>query len=120
MPADLEFATRPLPRNDEAVLRHGCAGHPGAAPIRRTRDVTTSAAGSAYRSCRSSPAVLGVIRVLIADEDYNRLLLVDPHGRIRWQFPQTGDLPRGYIFGPPDDAFISPGRPPDRRHAGDV
>jgi hypothetical protein len=46
--------------------------------------------------------------VLIADENNNRLLLVDPHGRIRWQFPRRGDLPRGHVFGPPDDAFFSP------------
>jgi hypothetical protein len=42
--------------------------------------------------------------VLIADEDNNRLLLVDPHGRIRWQFPRRG----GPSFVLPDDAFISP------------
>ncbi len=46
--------------------------------------------------------------VLIADENNNRLLLVDPHGRIRWRFPRRGDMPRGHAFGPPDDAFISP------------
>jgi len=46
--------------------------------------------------------------VLIADEGNNRLLLVDPHGRIRWRFPRRGDMPRGHAFGPPDDAFISP------------
>lgn len=46
--------------------------------------------------------------VLIADEGNNRLLLVDSHGRIRWKFPRRGDMPRGQVFGPPDDAFISP------------
>ncbi len=46
--------------------------------------------------------------VLIADEDNNRLLLVDPQGRVRWQYPRPGDLPRGQVFGPPDDAFVSP------------
>ena len=46
--------------------------------------------------------------VLIADEYNNRLLLVDPQGRIRWRFPGPGDLPPGYVFGPPDDAFVSP------------
>jgi PQQ-like domain len=45
--------------------------------------------------------------VLIADEDNRRLLLVDPHGRIRWRFPSPGVLGRGQAFGPPDDAFIS-------------
>jgi DNA-binding beta-propeller fold protein YncE len=46
--------------------------------------------------------------VLIADEDNNRMLLVDPQGRIRWRFPMAGSLPRGQVFGPPDDAFVSP------------
>jgi PQQ-like domain len=46
--------------------------------------------------------------VLIADENNNRLLLVDPQGRIRWQFPRRGDLARGQSFLRPDDAFVSP------------
>ena len=46
--------------------------------------------------------------VLIADEDNRRLLLVDPDGRIRWLFPGPGALGRGQVFGPPDDAFVSP------------
>ena len=46
--------------------------------------------------------------VLIADEYNHRLLLVDPQGRIRWQFPAGPTLPGGGVFGPPDDAFISP------------
>ena len=46
--------------------------------------------------------------MLIADEDNRRLLLVDPYGRIRWRFPGRGALRRGQVFGPPDDAFVSP------------
>jgi DNA-binding beta-propeller fold protein YncE len=46
--------------------------------------------------------------VLIADEDNNRLLLVDPFGRIRWQFPDPGTRRQATAFGSPDDAFISP------------
>jgi outer membrane protein assembly factor BamB len=42
--------------------------------------------------------------VLIADRSNNRLLVVDPQGRIVWQFPRPGKggLPI------PDDAFFSP------------
>jgi len=47
--------------------------------------------------------------VLIADEGNNRLLLVDPRGRIRWKFPRRGDLPRDHVFEQPDDAFVAPG-----------
>ncbi len=46
--------------------------------------------------------------VLIADHKNNRLLIVDPQGRIRWQFPQPGDLAHGQTFPVPDDAFFSP------------
>lgn len=46
--------------------------------------------------------------VLIADHLNNRLLIVDPQGRIRWQFPRPGDLARGQTFLVPDDAFFSP------------
>jgi PQQ-like domain len=51
----------------------------------------------------SDPSVLPG-DVLIADRSNNRLLAVDPQGRIVWQFPRTGHarLPV------PDDAFFSP------------
>jgi hypothetical protein len=51
----------------------------------------------------SDPSVLPA-DVLIADRSNNRLLVVDPHGRIVWRFPQPGraSLPL------PDDAFFSP------------
>jgi DNA-binding beta-propeller fold protein YncE len=46
--------------------------------------------------------------VLIADHHNNRLLIVDPQGRIRWEFPRPGDLAPGQTFRQPDDAFFSP------------
>jgi outer membrane protein assembly factor BamB len=51
----------------------------------------------------SDPSVLPG-DVLIADRSNNRLLAVDPQGRIVWQFPRPGrgGLPL------PDDAFFSP------------
>ncbi len=55
----------------------------------------------------SNPAALPG-DVLIADHKNNRLLIVDPQGRIRWQFPQPGDLARGQTFPVPDDAFFTP------------
>ena len=55
----------------------------------------------------SDPGVLPA-DVLIADEDNHRLLLVDPLGRIRWQFPSGPAVPGAGEFGPPDDAFVSP------------
>ena len=55
----------------------------------------------------SDPAVLPA-DVLIADHHNNRLLIVDPDGRIRWEFPRPGDLSPGQTFLQPDDAFFSP------------
>ena len=46
--------------------------------------------------------------VLIADKLNDRLLVVDPEGRVRWQFPRPGDLRPGQSFRVPDDAFFSP------------
>jgi hypothetical protein len=55
----------------------------------------------------SDPSVLPA-DVLIADHKNNRLLIVDPQGRIRWEFPRPGDLAPGQTFLEPDDAFFSP------------
>src|SRR5215469_2755499 len=58
--------------------------------------------GRAHLVPGSDPSVLPG-DVLIADRSNNRLLVVDPHGRIVWRFPQPGSrsLPL------PDDAFFS-------------
>lgn len=55
----------------------------------------------------SNPAVLPG-DVLIADEGNNRLLVVDPTGKIVWQFPRPGELAPGVTFLSPDDAFFTP------------
>jgi hypothetical protein len=67
----------------------------------------TPARGPGHLAPGSDPAALPA-DLLIADEYNRRLLLVDPHGRIRWRFPGPGALRRGQTFGPPDDAFVSP------------
>jgi outer membrane protein assembly factor BamB len=62
--------------------------------------------GPGYLAPGSDPSVLpGAI--LIADEGNNRLLIVDPQGRIRWEFPHPGDLAPGQTFRVPDDAFFT-------------
>jgi hypothetical protein len=65
------------------------------------------AAGPGRLASGSDPAALPA-DVLIADHRNNRLLIVDPQGRIRWEFPRPGDLARGQTFLQPDDAFFSP------------
>ncbi len=46
--------------------------------------------------------------MLVADHLNNRLVIIDPQGRIRWVFPRPGDLAPGQTFREPDDAFFSP------------
>ena len=65
------------------------------------------ASGPGYLAAGSDPRALPG-DVLIADENNRRLLLVDPYGRIRWVFPGPGALGPHQVFGPPDDAFVSP------------
>jgi outer membrane protein assembly factor BamB len=55
----------------------------------------------------SDPAVLPG-PVLIADRNNNRLLLVDPKGRVLWQFPGQGRRGTGQALRAPDDAFFGP------------
>jgi outer membrane protein assembly factor BamB len=55
----------------------------------------------------SDPAVLPG-PVLIADRNNNRLLLVDPKGRVLWTFPGTGPQSAGQALPAPDDAFFGP------------
>jgi hypothetical protein len=63
--------------------------------------------GPGHLAPHSDPAALPS-DILIADNWNNRLLIVDPQGRIRWEFPRPGDLGRGQSFLLPDDAFFSP------------
>ncbi|MCL4313436.1 MAG: PQQ-binding-like beta-propeller repeat protein [Actinobacteria bacterium] len=55
----------------------------------------------------SNPSVLPS-DVLIADEGNNRILLVNPEGKIVWQFPSKNSLAPGQTFLRPDDAFFTP------------
>ncbi len=55
----------------------------------------------------SDPSVLPG-PILVADEDNDRIILVDPQGRVTWAFPEPGDLRAGDSFKTPDDAFYTP------------
>lgn len=63
--------------------------------------------GAPHLAPGSDPSVLPG-DVLIADRSNNRLLVVDPRGRIVWRFPRRGDLRAGQSFPVPDDAFFGP------------
>ena len=80
---------------------------PAAAPPQPQPWARPPADPSGRLAAGSDPSVLPG-DVLIADKDNNRLLIVDPQGRVRWQFPRPGDLPAGQSFQVPDDAFFTP------------
>jgi hypothetical protein len=88
--------TKPAP-TPPSKLRHARAAEPWLAP----------ATGPGHLAPRSRPAALPA-DVLVADHLNNRLVIIDPRGRIRWVFPKRGDLAPGQTFLVPDDAFFSP------------
>ena len=95
------------------------AGHPAPGPPAAAAAASTGTSfltkapwlgpphGKSHLAPHSDPSVLPG-DILIADNWNNRLLIVDPQGRIRWRFPRRGDLARGQTFLLPDDAFFSP------------
>jgi hypothetical protein len=80
---------------------------PSTSPQPATAFRLLPASGPGHLAAGSDPRALPG-DVLIADENNRRLLLVDPYGRIRWVFPGPGAIGRHQVFGPPDDAFVSP------------
>jgi hypothetical protein len=85
------------------------AGGPGGhgSPVPASTPWLGRAHGKGQLTPHSDPSVLPG-DILIADNWNNRLLVVDPQGRVRWRFPRRGDLARGQRFLVPDDAFFSP------------
>ena len=63
------------------------------------------ASARGYLEPGSNPSVLPG-PVLIADRANNRLVIVDPRGRILWEFPRRSDLGAGQTFLAADDAFL--------------
>lgn len=66
----------------------------------------SSGTTSRFLAPGSDPSVLPG-PLLIADKGNNRLVEIDPHGNILWEFPRPGDLAPGQTFKIPDDAFFS-------------
>jgi outer membrane protein assembly factor BamB len=79
---------------------------PASSPATAGSPSTSDRASSGYLAPGSDPSVLPS-PILIADEGNNRAVIVDPAGRVLWQFPQAGDLPAGETFKVPDDTFFS-------------
>ena len=103
-----------IAKNEGRPPGAGSAAQPGASRAgagQAAQGVSPHAAPSGTASVNlrpgSDPSVLPA-PVLIADDDNNRLLEVDPTGRVLWRFPAPGDLLPGQTFRRPDDAFFSP------------
>jgi outer membrane protein assembly factor BamB len=83
------------------------AGRPTLSPSSLDSASRFTGSGKGHLAAGSDPSVLPR-PVLIADEGNNRLVIVDPRGRVAWTFPRPGDLPPGVEFKAPDDAFFTP------------
>jgi hypothetical protein len=67
---------------------------------------TTSSLGG-YLAPGSDPSVVPA-DVLVADNDNNRLVVIDPGGHVVWTFPNPQSKLNGHRFLHPDDAFFTP------------
>jgi hypothetical protein len=103
--------TRPVPAVTRIQLAPDPPAQTAGSQMANTQKANTPWLGrplsGSHLAPGSDPAALPG-DVLIADHKNNRLLIVDPQGRIRWQFPQPGDLAKGQTFPVPDDAFFTP------------
>jgi hypothetical protein len=94
---------KPVVTRSSPVARAGS----GPPPVKAPWLAPVSAAVTGHLAAGSRPSALPA-DLLIVDKFNNRLIVVDPRGRIRWQFPRRGDLAPGQTFKIPDDAFFSP------------
>jgi outer membrane protein assembly factor BamB len=76
-------------------------------PTSTNAPIALTASGPGWLQAGSDPSVLPG-PVLIADGEGNRVLIIDPNGRMMWQFPRAGDLAAGQSFKLPEVAWFSP------------
>jgi outer membrane protein assembly factor BamB len=62
---------------------------------------------AAYEAAAVRPGLPGYL--LIADRGNNRILVVDPQGKIAWRYPTAADVAAGRILHFNDDTFVEPG-----------
>ena len=85
------------------------AGDGGLAALWAPRNVVGAQPGTAaaYQAASTRPGLPGYL--LIADRGNNRILVVDPHGRVVWRYPTAADLAAGRRLFYNDDTFVEPG-----------
>jgi outer membrane protein assembly factor BamB len=86
-------------------------GSPSVSARRRAGAAKVRKPATSPLAAGSDPSVLPG-PVLIADEGNDRLIEVNPHGHVIWQFPRAADTAKGQTLPKPDDAFFTP----DHRH----
>ena len=62
---------------------------------------------AAYEAAAVRPGLPGYL--LIADRGNNRILVVNPEGKIVWRYPTAADVAAGRILHFNDDTFVEPG-----------
>jgi N-acetylneuraminic acid mutarotase len=60
-----------------------------------------------YEAAAMRPGLPGYL--LIADRGNNRILVIDPQGRVVWRFPTAADVAAGRLLHFNDDTFVEPG-----------
>jgi hypothetical protein len=60
-----------------------------------------------YEAASARAGVPGYL--LVADRGNNRILVLDPQGRVAWRFPAPADVAAGRILHFNDDTFVEPG-----------
>ena len=96
-----------LPGAGAGSLAGGSLTGGAATAAERSAPWLAPASGPGHLARGSRPSALPA-DVLVADHLNNRLVSIDPQGRVRWVFPRPGDLAPGQTFRVPDDAFFSP------------
>ena len=62
---------------------------------------------AAYEAAAARPGLPGYL--LIADRGNNRILVVNPLGKVVWRFPDAADVAAGRLLHFNDDTFVEPG-----------
>ncbi|HEX4036332.1 MAG TPA: hypothetical protein VHX66_17975 [Solirubrobacteraceae bacterium] len=92
-PRRAALARREMKALDSLGYGRALAGHPSST--------------APYEAAQAKLGLPGYL--LIADRGNNRILVVDPQGRIHWLFPDAADVAAGRILHFNDDTFVQPG-----------
>lgn len=90
----------------------GVLAHRGGTPSKQAHGLSAAALARRREQLANTPVhIRGPLpgALLIADRGNDRMILVDPHHRILWRFPDARDISRGVRLFFDDDTFVEPG-----------